>query len=151
MVYIFILRLSARNFLGFVVEAASPPILLVMCPSRLAIWPVLFCLFLKDVFTKPWTFEKTFEDSATFLRITLSIFDVFVGRFLMGAPKLSDNSLSLSLSVWSDDIFLLPDLLDDLFSCNRVVNNLNACLVALLWYISCPSFPCDDRGSEVLG
>ena len=90
-----------------------------------------FFIFKSCVY-KTLAFWKNIEDSATFLRVTLSIFDVFVRHFSMEAPKLSDNFLSLSLSVWSADIFLLPNLLDGLRSCNRVVNHLTACLVALL-------------------
>ena len=53
----------------------------------------------KSCVYKTLAFWQNIEDSATFLRVTLSIFDVFVRRFLMEAPKLSDNFLSLSLSV----------------------------------------------------
>ena len=57
-VYIFILRLSAQNFSGLVGKEASLPIFLLMYPSRLAIWPVWFFIFLRGVFTKPWPFGK---------------------------------------------------------------------------------------------
>ena len=110
---------------------------------------VLF-IFKRCVY-KTLAFWKNLKESAKLLNVTLSIFDVFVQRFLMEAPKLSDHFLSLSLSVRAADIFLLPNIIDGLRSCNWVVDNLTACLVGLLWYLFCPSVPCDDRVSKVIG
>ena len=150
-VYIFILRWSARNFLGLVGLGSFSSHTFTDMSITFGYLTSLILFIFKMCVYKTLAFWENIEDLATFLRVTLSIFDVFVWRFLMEAPKLSDNFLSLSLSLWSAEIFLLTYILDGLSSCNQVVDRPTACLVALLWYIFCPSVPCDDRGSKVLG
>ena len=66
---------------GWLVEAASPPIFLLMCPSRLDIWTVWFCLFLKFVFTKPWPFGKILRTPLRYWGLPFQFMMYFSGVF----------------------------------------------------------------------
>ena len=54
-------------------------------------------------------FWKNLENSAPFLRISLSIFDI--RRFPEEAPELPVNFISLSISAQASEVFLPPDIL----------------------------------------
>ena len=89
---------------------------------------------------------QSIEGSAPFLRILwfLNVSDVFwggskvVGGCFIIVPK------------W-DGSFVPSDLLGGIHSCLWVIDRLTARMVAFLWDLACPSVPCCDRGSKVLG
>ena len=87
MVWIFILRLSTRPFLGLVGEVASPPISTLLCPERL-VSAHLWDFFLKGVLSKTLAFWKNLKVSALFLGVPIWI---FVSKVCGGKSKVVDK------------------------------------------------------------
>ena len=68
--------------------------------------------------------------------------------FLEGVPKL----LAIFFPPFSRELdFLSSDILGSLHSFLHVFNHLTTSLAALLWDLTDPSVPCDDRGSGISG
>ena len=66
-------------------------------------------------------FRRILEDSAPFLRVPLSIFDIFI-FFLEAVLKLSVNLLSPEISARADQVLLPPDYLGGIHNCLRVAD-----------------------------
>ena len=117
--YIFILRLSVRPFLGLVDEAASTSIFILLCPSHLSICLVWFCLFLQNAFTTPWPFIKKWGLQSI---LEGSHFDFYVRCFPEEAPQFpADFSFTVHFCAICWD-FLPSNLLGGLFSSCLVVS-----------------------------
>ena len=101
-----ILRLRAWPYLGLVGEAAPSPLSLHLLSGAAGLYPLgLFC-FTRCI-SNTLAFRRILEDSALFLRVTLSIFDV--RRFPEEAPELPAKFLSLSLPRELVSFYLPPD------------------------------------------
>ena len=146
-----ILRLRAWPYLGLVGEAAPSPLSLHLLSGAAGLYPLgLFC-FTRCI-SNTLAFRRILEDSALFLRVTLSIFDV--RRFPEEAPELPAKFLSLSLprelvsffsSAWS------TNNLGSLWYCRRVDIFLFSHMSGFFGFLLVPKVSLFSWGSEILG
>ena len=154
-VYIFILRLSPQSFSGLVGEAASPTIFLLPHSGTAIICPLGCCLLLGlfqhlgylividsqlcPIWTYSWGIRSVLE---------VSLICQCLRRFWKGFW--SCRGIFPVVPTWYGLSFL-SNFLGGICSYLQFFDRLISRMAALTWDLPCPSFPCDDRGSKIIG